>query len=78
MRIYIKAEVELHIDVPDDDPLVKGWDGSDDDCPNDVRDCMNDALTVIQQRSVIDIGWPDQNWTEVWAEVTDTLEVRGE
>jgi hypothetical protein len=39
---------------------------------------MNDALTIIPQSEIIDIGWPGEEWVKVYAEVLETLEVRAE
>jgi hypothetical protein len=72
-----RCEVEVMIEVPDES--AREWeDGSDDTCPDWVRECMEDAATIIPQSSVIDIGWPGEEWVKVWAEVTDKLEVRCE
>lgn len=76
-RIYLRAKVEIHIDVPDED--VAEWEyGEDEDCPDWIRECMDDAATIIPQSEVIAIGWPGEEWVRVYAEVIDKVEVRCE
>ena len=76
-RIYIRAEVEVHVDVPDKE--VAEWAcGEDEDCPEEIRERMEEILSlVVPQRTYVDLEFGGQG-VDAWAEVLDVEEVRCE